>query len=153
LAVRLLTMRFKLLNDGMALIFIMNRIKEDDETHVLCNALDLLSKCVAGFNYDHNAHVLCHDYDYIRSRSRFGTSPNIIHLTHVVISFWGADAFYIIIFSSSLDLDLDCIIRYEQWFPFSFTTPQLIPLYSICSLCRNLTCFAYPFNSVGHWSI
>jgi hypothetical protein len=30
----------------------MNWIKEDKNTHFLCNALDLLSKCVAGFNYD-----------------------------------------------------------------------------------------------------
>jgi len=106
-------MKSKLLNDGMALTFIMNQIKKDKETHFLCNVLDLLLKCVASFNYDLNAHVLCHDCDYIRSRSRFATSPNIIHLTHVVISFRGADAFCIIIFSSSFDLDLDYIIRYE----------------------------------------
>jgi hypothetical protein len=48
----LLIMKFKILNDGMALIFIMNRIKEDKNRHFLCNVLDLLSKCVASFNYD-----------------------------------------------------------------------------------------------------
>jgi hypothetical protein len=51
----LLTTRFKLLNDGMALTFIMNHFKEDNDTHFLCNALDLFSKCVARFNYDQKA--------------------------------------------------------------------------------------------------
>ncbi len=109
---------------------------------------------IVGAYPSHQQHlcVPCPDCDYI-CRSRFGTSPNIMHSTHVIISFRGVDAFCIIIFSSSFDLDMDCIIRYEQRFPFWFTTPQLIPLYSICSSCWRLICFAYPFNSIGHWSI
>jgi hypothetical protein len=41
LAACLLTVRSKLLNDGMAVTFIMNQIKEDKDTHFLCNALDV----------------------------------------------------------------------------------------------------------------
>ncbi len=59
--------------------------------------------------------------------------------------------FDIIVFS--FDLDMDCIIRYRQCFPFWFTTPSLIPSYSICSLCRGSTCFAHPFSSVDCQSI
>ncbi len=97
--------------------------------------------------------VPCPNCDYICNMSRFSMSPNIMHHTQVVISLWGVDAFTSIISSSSFNLDMDCIIRYEQWFPFWFNMPQLVPLYSMCSSCRGLTCFAYPFNSVGHWSI
>ncbi len=39
----------------MAWTFIMNPINEDKDTHFLCNALDLLSECVASFNYDQKA--------------------------------------------------------------------------------------------------
>jgi len=37
-----------------------------------------------------------------------------MHHTQVVISFQDANAFGITIFSSSFDVDMDCIIRYEQ---------------------------------------
>jgi len=66
-----------------------------------------------------------------------------MHHTQVVISFRGVDAFDIIIFSSSFDLDMDYIIKYEQWFMFWFTMHQLVPLYSIYSSCWGLACFAY----------
>jgi hypothetical protein len=45
----------EVLNDGMALTFIMNWIKKDKYTHFVCNVLYLFSKCVTGFNYDQKA--------------------------------------------------------------------------------------------------
>ncbi len=71
----------------------------------------------------------------IHSRNKFNTSPNIMHHTHVVVNFQSAATFNITIFSSFFSLDMDCIIRYHQCFPFQFTKPKLIPSYSICFLC------------------
>ncbi len=70
-------------------------------------------------------------------------SPNIMHRTQVIISFQGVIAFGITVFFS-FDLDMDYIIRYHQCFSSYFTTPLIIPSYSICSSCQGSTCFVHP---------
>ncbi len=93
-------------------------------------------------------------WSLICSRNRFGMSPNIMHHTHVIISFWDVDAFGIAIFSSFLDLDMDCIIIYHWCFRSWLTTaPLFIPSYPICYLCWGSMCFTHPFSLVGYQSI
>ncbi len=92
-------------------------------------------------------------WSFIHSKSKFSMSPNIMHRTHAIISFQGANAFGIIVFSSFFNLDMDCIIIYHQCFPFWFTMSPFIPSHSICSLCWGLACFVHPFSSVCHQSI
>ncbi len=91
-------------------------------------------------------------WSLICSRSRFSTSLDIMHRTHAIINFQGANAFNIIVFSS-FDLDTDCIIKYHRCFPLWFTMAPFIPSYFICSSCWSSTCFAHPLSLVGHRSI